>query len=461
MSAADATASLAQRLTRSAARLALTVTGLAATGALWGQTPPPLGRDLRGRTTAARRWLEGQVTPNHVVPEPDPSRRGLLVSYGLTPKQFPAGYHRSATYDDAVGALAFLVTRDRDRAAFTLHALTRLVRPDGSLWFTYNTANSWPTESDHGSALVRTGTVSWVGYAFTLYLTRRPGPGAPPAVDHEHQMFLATATQLARYLISLQVNDSSDPRDGLLRLGYGSITLAYDTGSHHVVERYQDEPATGISTENNIIAWFFLQRLGAVSGEQSFSNAADRIGKALLAAVWNDELGQFNEGFTADGKLDSNKALDCASLGALFLAARGDRDKAERAISAAERFYASRSGGAIGYRPYADRAVYDDEAVGRFFFPERPRTGWQDLPLVWSEGSLQLALAYLRLGRAERARHILLGLDAMRVANGGVRYASIDVPFQMSRAASVAGSAWLILVSRALAGDSLAQEILR
>ncbi|HVH67178.1 MAG TPA: hypothetical protein VM716_04870 [Gemmatimonadales bacterium] len=438
----------------------MTLVGLAASGALWGQTPLPLDRDLRGRTAAARRWLEGQVTPNHFVPEPDASRRGLLVSYSLTPKQFPVGYHRSATYDDAVGALAFLVMGDRDRAAFTLHALTRLVRPDGSLWFAYNTANNWPSESDHESALVRAGTVAWVGYALTLYLARRPG-GPPGVDDREHAVFLETARQLARYLLSLQVNDSSDPRDGLLRLGYGSITLAFDTASHQVVELYRDEPVTGISTENNIIAWFFLRRLGGVSDDQSFSNAANRIGNALLASLWNDGLGQFNQGFTAQGKPDSNKALDCASLGALFLAARGDHDRAERAIAAAERYYASRSGKAIGYRPYADRTVYDDEAVGRFFFPQTPRTEWQDLPVVWSEGSLQLALAYQRLGRPEQARHILLGLDAMRVASGGVRYASMDVPFEMSRAASVAGSAWLILVSRALAGDSLAREILR
>ena len=86
-------------------------------------------------------WLLGQIIPNRLVPDPDPTRRRLVISYDLAPAEFPRRFHRSATYDDAVAALAFLTIGDRDRAAFTLHALARLVRPDGSLWFGYNTAN--------------------------------------------------------------------------------------------------------------------------------------------------------------------------------------------------------------------------------------------------------------------------------------------------------------------------------
>ncbi|HEX2646734.1 MAG TPA: hypothetical protein VHO95_05875, partial [Candidatus Dormibacteraeota bacterium] len=100
-------------------------------------------------------------------------------------------------------------------------------------------------------------------------------------------------------------------------------------------------------------------------------------------------------------------------------------------------------------------------AVGRVFFPERPRTEWRELPLVWSEGSLQVALAYLRLGQPEAARRIVRGVEALQERSGGVRYASLDVPYEMSNVPSVAGSAWLILVERALGGDALALEVLR
>lgn len=426
-----------------------------------GQARAPLRWDARTATTLARRWLERQRTPNRVVPEPDESRRGLLISYDLTPTQFPGGFHRSASYDDAVAALAFLATGDRERAAFTLHALARLVRPDGSLWFAYNTANNWPTEDDHESALVRTGAVAWVGYALTLYVTHAPARRVNPTDARERALFLATAKRLGTYLLSLAVRDPSDPRDGLLRLGYGSIRLVYDSAARNVVELYDDRPATGISTENNIVAWFFLRRLGALTEDTVFRHAADRIARALLARAWSERMGQFNEGFGAAGAPDSNKALDCASLGALFLVAQGEAEKANRALDAAERSYASRGADARGYRPYADRAIYDDSAVSRFLLPGHPQQQWSDLPLVWSEGSWQVALAYVRLGRPDRAREIALGLRAMQEKSGGVRYASVELPFEMANAPSVAGSAWLILVSRALSGDSVATAILR
>jgi hypothetical protein len=418
----------------------------------------------RGQGTgvsAAQTWLARQLTPNRVVPEPDATRRGLVVSYALSPQKFPGGFHRSAIYDNAVAALVFLVTGDRDRAAFTLHALARLVRPDGSLWFAYNTANNWPTEDDHESALVRAGALSWVGYALSFYLAHVPVRSGNAVTIRERAFFREAAQRIATYLVSLQVKDSNDARDGLVRLGYGTLTLAYDPGAKTVVERYHDGPALGISTENNIAAWFFLRELAAVTGEARWREATEAIGHRLLESAWNDALGQFSEGFASDGARDDAKALDCAALGVLFLVARGQPERAGRALAALQRFYSSRSGTVRGYRPYADRPVYEDSAVGRFFFPSAPRREWGELPLVWSEGSLQVALAYLRAGQPVRARQVVQGLRPLQERQGGVRYASMEVPYEMTDAPSVAGSAWWVLVARALSGDSLAQQIWR
>ena len=88
---------------------------------------------------ANRAWLHRQVTPNRAVTDPNPARRRLIVSYDSSPEDSPHGSHRSATYDNALAALAFLIGGDTDGAAFTLHALARLIRPNGSLWFSYNT----------------------------------------------------------------------------------------------------------------------------------------------------------------------------------------------------------------------------------------------------------------------------------------------------------------------------------
>ncbi|HXQ28185.1 MAG TPA: hypothetical protein VN848_02855 [Gemmatimonadales bacterium] len=443
-----------------AACFAVLVMSVAVAARLAGQGPG-VDADLEHRARAAVQWLEQQVTPNRVVPDPDATRRGLLVSYAFTPRQFPSGYHRSATYDNAVAALAFLLSGNRERAAVTLDGLARLVRPDGSLWFNYNTADSWPTEADHESALVRAGSVAWVGYALIFYLAHVPLQSADPGDARERAAFLAAARRLGTYLASLQVNEPGDARDGLLHLGYGSIALTYDSVAKNVVEHYDDRPALGISTENNIIAWFFLRRLSLVTGDTLFARVAGRIERSLRTVAWNARLGQFNQGFGPTGVPDSNKALDCAALGALFLEAHGDSVASRRALAAAERFYRSRDGTTSGYRPYGDRPIYEDRAVSAFFFPGRSGLTWQELPVVWSEGSLQVALAYLRAGRRELARRIVEDLGALQAPDGGVRYASTEVPYEMAKVPSVAGSAWLVMMAAAIRGDTMALDILR
>jgi hypothetical protein len=316
-----------------------------------------LAQDVMTPGTAAAwaaangRWLDGQIAPNRLLPDPAPSRRRLLISFDLAPREFPRRFHRSATYDNAVAALAFLTTGARDRAAFTLHALARLVRADGSLWFSYNTANDWPGESDHESAIVRAGAVAWVGYAFSFYLSHAPPCGGDRGCGRERAYFLQTALRLADYLRSLQVADPRDPRDGLLRLGYGDLTLTYRRKTNEVVEGYVSELARGISTENNISSWFFLQQLAGVSGDVRVSEAAQRIRRGLLRGAWNDSVGQFDQGFAPSGARDRGKALDCAAWGALFLLATGDTVRAQRALAAIERYYPARQDQAVGYRP--------------------------------------------------------------------------------------------------------------
>jgi len=421
--------------------------------------PQDSEKPLHDWASASELWLRAKVIPNAVLPAPEPTRRGLLLSYEFSPGKFPRLFHRSATYDDALAALTFLTTGERDRAASTLDALARLVQPDGSLWFSYNTADDWPSEANHETALVRTGAVAWVGYAFTFYLKHSPPCNGDRGCARERAFFLATAVRLAKYLLTLQVNDQTDARDGLLRLGYGTINLEYSSKEKNVVERYLDEPAKGISTENNISSWFFLRQLAELSGEAAWSQAADRIKHALLHHLWSDALGQFNEGFASNGSLDSNKALDCASWGSLFLLATGETEKAQKALDATENYYATRDGDAIGYRPYSDSPVFENPEVGRFFFPDDAHKQWRALALVWSEGTLGVALARLRLGQAERARQLVMGLSPLKLANGSLRCATLELPFQMADVPCVAASAWFVLVAAALSHNRLAEDM--
>jgi hypothetical protein len=427
---------------------------------LHAQDSGPPDKALRDWVSTNQRWLQRQIAPNPLVPDPDPSRRGLAISYGLTPEEFPQGFHRSAVYDDALVALAFLILDDRDRAGYLLHALARLVRADGSLWFGYNTANDWPGEADHDSALVRAGAVSWVGYALAFYLAHQPPCAGDRGCERERSFFRKTAVRLGEYLLSLEVSDARDRRDGLLRLGFGRIELAYKADINKVVEIYTEGPYPGISTENNISAWFFLRQLGAVTGEARWIRAAERVRTALLSSAWDASLDQFIAGFHPDGSPDATKALDCLSWGALFLTAAGDLDKARRSLAVVESRYSVRDGKSAGFRPYSDSPIYQDPEVGRFFFPDNPRREWLDLPLVWSEGTLGVALASLRLGRPDEARRFLDGLLPLQPGDRGLRYASRDLPFHMRSAPGAASAAWLILVGEALAGNPLALEVL-
>ena len=145
-------------------------------------------------------------------------------------------------------------------------------------------------------------------------------------------------------------------------------------------------------------------------------------------------------------------------LAALFLLAAGEADKARQALVNIENYYGSRDGEAAGFRPYFDERIYPGFEVGKFYFPGDPRKQWRALPLVWSEGSLGVALAYLRTGQDERARQIIEGLRTLQVPGSGVRYASRSVPHQMSDAPSVAASTWLVFLAEAMAGNPRAEQ---
>jgi hypothetical protein len=248
------------------------------------------------------------------------------------------------------------------------------------------------------------------------------------------------------------------PARGLLRQGYGSIRLVYRPEAHDVTEDYQDAPALGFSTENNISSWFFLQALGELTGEARWSEAAGRVREALLRVAWDERIGQFDEGFSPGGQRDAVKALDCASWGALFLLAVGEPEKAHRALQSVEAYYLSRDSDAAGYRPYFDEPIFPAFEIGKFYYPAEPRKQWRDLPLVWSEGTLGVALAYKRMGQPDRARQIIEALRPLQVNGSGLRYASRSVPHQMTDAPSVAASSWLLFLAEEFNGNPRAEQ---
>jgi hypothetical protein len=394
-------------------------------------------------------WLRGQLVPNAALPTPDPQRRGLVQSYAMGAGGRPGPlFRKSFAYDTALAAIAFTTAGDGERAVRLLQALTRIQRADGSFWFAYAVDTRWPDEADHDMAIVRAGATAWAGYALTFYLEHAPPPQDARA-HRERARLLTAARQVGAALLALRVGDEPAAARGLVRGGRALVRLVAEPSGRAVQEVYEDRPVRWVSTEHNVSAYFLFGALARLTAEPGYAEAARAIRERLLGVLWQDDLGQFAQGILEDGRLDRTLALDAASWGALFCLAAGEPGRAARAVETADRRYRAVHDGVAGHRPYHGKPVYDDPAVQRALLPDAPDARWRDLPIVWAEGSLGVALARLRLGEAVRAREIVR--EVLRLREGdGLRLASRDLPYELAGAPGVAATAWHVLVESAL-----------
>lgn len=380
----------------------------------------------------------GAPSPRARAPARDPAvflaSRARGTAAPAAPVRVKTEGDRSAVYDGALVALVHVARGERAAAAQVLEGLAAVQSEDGALPFSFG-----PEGPDPRAPYVRSGALAWVGYAAAAYLdAERGGPSRAVVV--------ALAHRAAAYLLAHQVRAPSDPRDGLVTGGAG--TYRYDEAGGRVREIYVPGDVGWASTEHNIDAYFFLRKLARVTEAPRYAAAADRIGRALRERAWLADAGQLARGVGEDG-LDRGLALDCASWGALFLAAQGDRLRAETAFAVADARYGVQL---AGHRPYAHAPVYATEPLRRLFGPRLPSTSWDTLDVVWPEGSAGVALAALRLGRRERARAILDALERLRDPAGALPTATLEVPLELSAGPGVAGTAWALLVRAELDG---------
>lgn len=353
-----------------------------------------------------------------------------------------AASERVSSYDNALLVLYWLRHGARAEAARVLSALASVQRDDGSIPFTF----PWPRPTGD-EAYVRSGATAWVGYAAVEYLDAdAAGPAREPITRLAHRA--------AAYLMDQQLAAEGDPRDGLVRGGFGTYRYepAADGG---VIERYTPGPIAWASIEHNLDAFFFLRDFGRLTGEARFSDAAERIRVALLARAWAESAGQLVRGVNETG-VDPAFALDCASWGALFLRAAGAPVRAETALATAELRFAShaRVGGVdvAGHRPYAHGPVIESRALAQHYAGRVPAE-WDAVEAVWPEGSAGVALADLRAGRAQRAREILSELEKLRGERGGLPTFTLAIPGEFDTAPSLGGTLWVELVRFELARD--------
>lgn len=345
---------------------------------------------------------------------------------------------RVAIYDDALAALVFTRAGMRDEASRVLRGLARLQRPDGAMAFSFELP-----EAADAPPYLRSGALAWVGFAAVAYLDADRGGEGRDAIAR-------MAHEIARYLLVHQVRRANDPREGLITGGFGTFVYeAAPAEKSGLRERLLPGEIPWASVEHNIDAYFFLRALGRVAEEQAYIDASTRIADALRRG-WSDASGQLPRGVNDKG-WDPLLALDCASWASMMLAASGERAHAETAFLAADSRYASRDHDIRGHRPYAGRDIYEDPTLMRVLADRLPARDWDHVDAVWPEGSAGVALAAIRLGHRDRAVAIVNALEPLRAPSGGLPTFTVDIPYELDTAPSIAGTAWVEIVRDELA----------
>jgi hypothetical protein len=395
----------------------------------------------------AIRWLKEQMVPNTIVQEPSPLRRRLVISYRIpeTHQAFQYIYSRSFSYDNALAVIALTMAGAYQEAELILTALQRNMRDDGSFWFAHNTENSWPNEGDNEGAIIRTGAVCWIGYAVVFFLSVR---------EQEDELFLEEellaqdlldmAERIGEWVLARQVHDPSDLRHGLVTGGMGNYQLEVDKKENNLLEHYHRDEITWVSMEHNIDAYYFLRDLGRLTADGRYRRASEEIAKRLLT-LWSKDKGQLIRGVKGDQTVDDALPLDGASWASLFMSSIGERAKARRCLQTIERNFHNQSKGIRGYRPYYADPVFEEREVNAYFYPDDPDTRWCDINIVWVEGSLGVAAAYIKSGQKRKAVDIMEAMMPLS-CDGGMPYATVEIPYQFSIDPSVASTAWFVIV---------------
>ncbi len=411
--------------------------------------------DIRKKTLS---WLRKQIVPNEIVKSPANDRRNLILSYELSKdaKAYRYIFSKSSLYDNALAVVAFTIEHQFETASKIIDAIMRMGGEDGDLFFTFNTHNSWPNSKDREGAIIRSGASAWAGYSIVFYL-RAMLLSDPEAIAKSSELngYLKYAELIADNMMQRGLYDQRDPRYGLITGGNGSYRLHVNEKLNLVEERFVPGEVLWSSIEHNIDMYFFLRDLGGISNNVKYSSTAETMAKSLLEKGWNMKFGQFNRGQRLDGP-DKVRALDCASWGTFLLLATGEKAKALTALSAAEQ-YRSITDRGFGYKPYIDKPIYENRKVNKFYFPSKPEKNWNDIDMMWTEGSLGVSLANIRFKNKDKAKDIIKEVLKYRSDSGGIAYSSVHIAHEFSMAASVAPSAWLIINLGELEQNKIAQ----
>lgn len=321
----------------------------------------PRSKRARAPRNQLARWLAKQVGPvprkrrraraadSTTAPSTSGSGKLWLVrSFDIPATDSAHGrlVNYSWTYDNALATFAFLSVGLRSGAEQLLDQLQALQRADGSLEFAFDTSTG------AAAPYYRSGALAWVGLAAAAYRRKYDSERYDPLI-----------AGLLRYLLALRSGN------GLVRGGPG---------------------VSWVSTQHNLLTAGFLrdiadqmspkETLGGFS-KSSLTTTHTTLGNALvskLLVVDSSSLAHFKQGID-----DAQVPVDVQALGAMYLDLRGDSRAAavantiESQFPVASRRISGSSSSLSGYRPFTAASAPD---------------------VIWSEGTIEAALALDRLG---------------------------------------------------------------
>lgn len=327
-----------------------------------------------------------------------PPDHGLIRSYEYLPGQDGYGTSRtqnSYMYDQALALMMAIGAGDRSMADTLLSGLRTVQVASGPAAgaFPSGTEQLHPENTDNS---YYTGGNAVILYALTRYIEAYGDAHGAGMMLRAGLDYIAT------------VETTSGPAAGLYE---GGRELAADGVSLDAISSH--------STEHNIDLWHTLERAGRVLGDTTLTAKADALAERIMATLWNEAEGRFNQGFG-----DTARALDTASWGAIFLNGIGEYDKAVRS-AANTAAYAHTSARASGYTPYL-----------------RP----DSIPTVWYEGTYGVSLAHQTLGDRDAYTSVVSQSLSGQRSGGAFPYADdADLVNGRTDANSVASTAWFLL----------------
>ena len=400
------------------------------------------------------RWLCNQQVPNRIIEFPLVSRRHLVASYELNKDDtaFTHVYNKSFLYDNAMASIALCHVDQWSRSENLLYALASLLRKDGSLWFNYSIEVDWPSEQDQDQALIRSGTLAWVGYAYCFYLENCP---KSKIKDATKVLFTKTAEKIAQYLVGNIEKNPQSSVYGLVKGGFGEITYEIDSVKKTIHEAYSPRPVQWVSTEHNMDLHLFLSHLYIVTGKEKYKTLCDLMCKNILRKLWSETLKQFVRGLSdTNGSKDTVRALDCASWSALFLIRIGNDSLAQICLNSIDTYYKNSINGIEGYLPYKGSLIYENRKLNEYLFPKDPCKKWGDFPFFWWEGNFGVLLSFWYGDKDKNAKRLAGQWAPLLCADstGGIAYSTKKIPYQFSEWKSVASTAWYIITSAIVKG---------